>query len=54
MDEKRTPQQRRQLLLIIAIAIGLLAGFLIKRFKVGLVIGIVLGIIIMTLSSKRK
>jgi len=54
MEGNRTPEHRRQLALIVAIVIGLGLGFFIKRLHIGLLIGVVLGLIILALLSKRR
>ena len=47
------PDNRRNMVLIISIVLGLVLGFLIKRVSIGLLIGIVLGLLIMGSLRKR-
>ena len=47
-------ERRKNLTIVIVIAIGLLIGLFIKRVPLGLLIGVVLGIMAFGLTSKRK
>ena len=55
MPQERKPDARRgEMAFIFAIVIGLLLGIAIKRIRIGLVIGIGLGLLIVFTSTLRS
>lgn len=55
MSTERKPDVRRgELAFIFAIVLGLLLGLLIKRVRIGLIIGVGLGLIIVFLGANRS
>ncbi len=46
--------QRQNMIIVLIIFVGLAIGFFIKRVPVGLMIGVVLGLVAVGLSSTRK
>ena len=44
---------RRQTVLIAAIIVGLIAGLLIKRVRIGLMFGFLLGLLIIAMARRR-
>jgi uncharacterized membrane protein (UPF0136 family) len=57
MPDKKTDTRRGEMAFLFAIVLGLLLGIFIKRIRVGLIIGVALGLIIvftgMLRSSRR-
>lgn len=45
---------RRQTVLIAAIIVGLIAGLLIKKVRIGLMFGLLLGIVIVAMVRPRR
>jgi len=45
---------RRQTVLIVAIIIGFIAGMLIKKVRIGILFGLILGILIVAMSRSRR
>ena len=45
---------RRQTVLIAAIIVGLIAGMLIKKVRIGLLFGLFLGVLIISMSRPRR
>jgi F0F1-type ATP synthase assembly protein I len=55
MNKERKPDIRRgEMAFIFAIVLGLLVGIFIKRIRVGLIIGVALGLIIVVLGASRS
>ena len=55
MNKERKPNIRRgEMAFIFAIVLGLLVGIFIKRIRVGLIIGVALGLIIVVLGASRS
>ncbi len=50
----RLPGGRKEIAFVVAVLLGLGVGLLIKKAKVGLLIGLVLGILIVALRPGRK
>ncbi|MBO9660004.1 MAG: hypothetical protein J7527_14385 [Chitinophagaceae bacterium] len=46
MSDKKPDIRRGEMAFMVAIALGLILGFLIKRIRIGIVIGIALGVLI--------
>jgi len=45
---------RRQTVLIAAIIIGFIAGMLIKKVRIGILFGLILGLLIITMGRSRR
>jgi hypothetical protein len=45
---------RRQIVLIAAIIVGFIAGMLIKKVRIGILFGLLLGILIVAMSRSRR
>jgi hypothetical protein len=55
MNKERKPDIRRgEIAFIFAIVLGLLLGLFIKRIRIGLLIGVGLGLIIVFLGASRR
>ncbi len=47
-------ERRKNMTIVVIIVTGLLIGLFIKRVPLGLLIGVILGLLAMGLTSKRK
>jgi hypothetical protein len=55
MSKERKPDIRRgEMAFIFAIVLGLLVGIFIKRIRIGLIIGVALGLVIVLLGLSRS
>ena len=50
----KVPQSRRNVAAVVCIVLGLAIGMFIKKVSIGLLIGLVLGFLVMSMMSSKK